>query len=121
MRVVGVDHIQLAMPAGREDEARRFYGVVLGIPETAKPAEFAKRGGAWFESGQVKIHLGVDTDFRPARKAHPGLLIEDLSELVRRLRDAGYVVTDDEPLPGYSRVYVHDPFGNRLELLEPTP
>ena len=63
MRVVGVDHIQLAMPAGREDEARRFYGVVLGIPETAKPAEFAKRGGAWFESGQVKIHLGVDPGF----------------------------------------------------------
>jgi catechol 2,3-dioxygenase-like lactoylglutathione lyase family enzyme len=121
MRVVGVDHIQLAMPADREDEARRFYGVVLGIPETAKPAEFAKRGGAWFESGQVKIHLGVDPDFRPARKAHPALLIDGLPELVSRLRAAGYVVSDDEPLPGYVRVYVHDPFGNRLELLEPAP
>jgi len=120
MRVVGVDHIQLAMPAGREDEARRFYGVLLGIPETAKPPELAKRGGAWFESGQVEIHLGVDADFRPARKAHPGLLIEGLPELVSRLRAAGYVVLDDEPLPGYFRVYVHDPFGNRLELLEPT-
>ncbi len=86
-----------------------------------KPPELAKRGGARFESGQVKIHLGVDADFRPARKAHPGLLIEDPSELVRRLRDADYVVADDEPLPGYARVYVHDPFGNRLELLEPIP
>lgn len=121
MRVVRVDHVQLAMPAGREDEARRFYGGLLGLLEAVKPPELAKRGGAWFESGQVKIHLGVDTDFRPARKAHPGLLIEDLSELVRRLRDAGYEVADDEPLPGYFRVYVHDPFGNRLELLEPTP
>jgi catechol 2,3-dioxygenase-like lactoylglutathione lyase family enzyme len=121
MRVVGVDHVQLAMPAGREEDARRFYGGLLGLPETAKPPELAKRGGAWFESGSVKIHLGVDADFRPARKAHPGLLIEGLSELVRRLREAGYVVSDDEPLPGYYRVYVHDPFGNRLELLEPAP
>ena len=121
MRVVGVDHVQLAMPAGREDEARRFYGGFLGLPEAVKPPELAKRGGAWFESGHLKIHLGVDADLRPARKAHPGLVIEDLSALVRRLRDAGYVVVDDEPLPGYFRVYVHDPFGNRLELLEPTP
>lgn len=120
MRVVGVDHIQLAMPAGREDEAREFYGALLGIPETAKPPELAKRGGVWFESGEVKLHLGVDAEFRPARKAHPGLLIDGLPELVSRLRAAGYVVSDDESLPGYSRVYVHDPFGNRLELLEPT-
>ena len=84
-----------------------------------KPPELAKRGGAWFENGSVKIHLGVDADFHPARKAHPGILIDGLRELVTRLRDAGYTVTDDEPLPGYDRVYVHDPFGNRLELLEP--
>jgi catechol 2,3-dioxygenase-like lactoylglutathione lyase family enzyme len=121
MRVVGVDHVQLAMPAGREDEARRFYGGLLALPEAVKPPELAERGGVWLESGPVKIHLGVDADFRPARKAHPGFLIEGLSELVRRLRDAGYVVTDDEPLPGYFRVYVHDPFGSRLELLELTP
>jgi catechol 2,3-dioxygenase-like lactoylglutathione lyase family enzyme len=119
VRVVGLDHVQLAMPAGREDDARRFYSGLLGLPEIVKPPEFAKRGGAWFENGSVKIHLGVDADFHPARKAHPGILIDGLRELVTRLRDAGHTVTDDEPLPGYDRVYVHDPFGNRLELLEP--
>lgn len=121
MRVVGLDHVQLAMPAGREDEARRFYSGLLGLPEITKPPDLATRGGAWFESGPVKIHLGVDADFRPARKAHPGLLIEGLAALVARLRGAGYTVIDDEPLPGYARVYVSDPFGNRLELLEPAP
>jgi catechol 2,3-dioxygenase-like lactoylglutathione lyase family enzyme len=119
VRVVGLDHVQLAMPAGREDDARRFYSGLLGLPEIVKPPELAKRGGAWFENGSVKIHLGVDADFHPARKAHPGILIDGLRELVTRLRDAGHTVTDDEPLPGYDRVYVHDPFGNRLELLEP--
>jgi catechol 2,3-dioxygenase-like lactoylglutathione lyase family enzyme len=121
MRVAGLDHVQLAMPAGREDEARRFYSGLLGLPEIVKPPELAKRGGAWFENGHVKIHLGVDADFRPARKAHPGLLIEGLAELVTRLREAGYAIVDDEPLPGHIRVYVSDPFGNRLELLEPAP
>ena len=107
------------MPAGRENDARRFYSGLLGVPEIVKPPELAKRGGAWFENGSVKIHLGVDADFHPARKAHPGILIDGLRELVTRLRDAGHPVTDDEPLPGYDRVYVHDPFGNRLEFLEP--
>ena len=118
MRVVGLDHVQLAMPAGREDEAREFYSGLLGLPEIVKPPELAKRGGAWFENGRVKIHLGVDAEFRPARKAHPGILIDGLPDLVARLRSAGYAVTDDEPLPGYARVYVSDPFGNRLELME---
>ena len=117
--IVGIDHIQLAMPAGREDEARGFYGRLLGIPEVLKPPELAKRGGAWFESAQVKIHLGVESDFRAARKAHPALLVRGLRDLVRRLRDAGIEVVEDEPLTGYDRVYVDDPFGNRLELMEP--
>ena len=119
VRVVGVDHVQLAMPAGREPEARAFYSGLLGIPEIAKPPALAARGGVWFETGAVKIHLGVDPDFRPARKAHPGLLIHDLDSLIARLRRAGYAIADDEPLEGYLRVYVSDPFGNRLELLEP--
>jgi catechol 2,3-dioxygenase-like lactoylglutathione lyase family enzyme len=117
-RVVGVDHVQLAMPPGREDEARAFYGRLLGLPEREKPAELAQRGGAWFESDLVRIHLGVDPDFRPARKAHPGLLVEGLRELVVALRGAGVEMKDDEALEGYERVYVTDPFGNRLELLE---
>ena len=88
VRVVGVDHVQLAMPAGREPEARTFYSGLLGIPEIAKPPALAARGGVWFETGAVKIHLGVDPDFRPARKAHPGLLIHDLDSLIDQLRRA---------------------------------
>jgi catechol 2,3-dioxygenase-like lactoylglutathione lyase family enzyme len=121
MPVVGVDHVQLAMPAGREAEARAFYSGLLGIPEIAKPPVLAARGGAWFESGGLKIHLGVDRDFRPAQKAHPGLLVSGLDALIERLRAAGLAIVDDEPLTGYLRVFVNDPFGNRLELLEPRP
>jgi catechol 2,3-dioxygenase-like lactoylglutathione lyase family enzyme len=117
--IVGIDHVQLAMPAGREDEARQFYAGLLGIPERAKPADLAARGGAWFESETVKLHLGVEADFRPARKAHPALLVRDLRALVDRLRQAGVPVIE-EPLAGHHRVYVADPFGNRLELMEPT-
>src|SRR5215467_9038856 len=138
MSIVGVHHVQLAMPAGGEDDARCFYSGLLEIPEVQKPAELAKRGGAWFETSAVRVHqaelakrggawfetsavrvhLGVETDFRPARKAHPGLLVENLESLVMRLRDAGYEVIGAEPMPGYNHIYVHDPFGNRLELLE---
>ena len=121
MTIVGIDHVQLAMPAGREEEARAFYSSLLGLPEVPKPEELAKRGGVWFESNEVKIHLGVDREFRPARKAHPALLVTDLCLLVERLRTAGVAVMDDEPLTGYERVYVTDPFGNRLELMEPRP
>jgi catechol 2,3-dioxygenase-like lactoylglutathione lyase family enzyme len=118
MGIVRIDHVQLAMPKGREDEARAFYAGLLGIPEVPKPAALAVRGGAWFEAGEVRIHLGVEADFRAARKAHPALLVEDLAALVKRLREAGVDVVDDDLLPGYERVYVSDPFGNRLELME---
>src|SRR5262245_19879073 len=118
MAIIGVHHVQLAMPVGGEDDARRFYSGLLEIPEVQKPAELAKRGGAWFETSAVRVHLGVETDFRPARKAHPGLLVENLESLALRLRDAGYEVMGAEPMPGYNHIYVLDPFGNRLELLE---
>ncbi len=107
------------MPAGRESEARAFYAGVLGIPEVQKPPNLAKRGGCWFELGTVKIHLGIETDFRPARKAHPALVVEDLHALNVRMEEAGFLPETDEPLAGYDRVYVYDPFGNRIELLEP--
>jgi catechol 2,3-dioxygenase-like lactoylglutathione lyase family enzyme len=85
----------------------------------AKPPELAGRGGAWFERGALKIHLGVEADFRPARKAHPALLVTDLEGLVSRLKTQKIHVIDDDPLEGYFRVYVADPFGNRIELMEP--
>jgi catechol 2,3-dioxygenase-like lactoylglutathione lyase family enzyme len=114
-----IDHVQLAMPAGREDDARHFYSELLGIPEVPKPPHLAARGGCWFEVGDLKVHLGVEADFRPARKAHPALLVRDLPALAATLRDAGVDLVDDEPLEGYDRIYASDPFGNRLELLEP--
>jgi catechol 2,3-dioxygenase-like lactoylglutathione lyase family enzyme len=119
MKVRGLDHVQLAMPAGEEAAATAFYEGVLGIPRVPKPAHLEARGGCWFEDGPLKVHLGVDPAFTPARKAHAGLLVDDLSALVASLVAEGYRVTDDEPLEGYDRAYVDDPFGNRLELLEP--
>ena len=119
MRIKGIDHIQLAMPRGREDEARAFYEGVLGIPEAQKPTNLAKRGGCWFMREDLRVHLGVDDDFRPARKAHPAFLVEDLSGLRRLLEASGVMAKIDEPLEGYDRIYVDDPFGNRIELLEP--
>jgi catechol 2,3-dioxygenase-like lactoylglutathione lyase family enzyme len=118
MRITGIEHVQLAMPIGGEQRAREFYSQCLGIPEKPKPPELAKRGGAWFENDFLKIHLGVENDFRPARKAHPALLVEDLKSLAVLLRDNGYVVVDDEALEGFFRIYVSDPFGNRIELME---
>ena len=120
MKVVGIEHLQLAMPRGEEDRARAFYSGILGIPEIPKPPELAKRGGVWFESEFLKIHLGVEAEFRPARKAHPALLVEDLRALVALLRERGIQVVDDEALEGFMRVYVADPFGNRVELMEPS-
>jgi catechol 2,3-dioxygenase-like lactoylglutathione lyase family enzyme len=118
MQITGIEHVQLSMPPGEEQRAREFYSGVLGLPEVPKPPELAKRGGAWFENKFLKIHLGVEVDFRPARKAHPALLVEDLRTLVTALRDKGYVVVDDDALEGFTRVYVSDPFGNRIELME---
>jgi catechol 2,3-dioxygenase-like lactoylglutathione lyase family enzyme len=117
--VKSLDHVQLAMPAGGEADARAFYQGALGIPEVKKPANLAKRGGCWFERGSLKIHLGVEADFRPARKAHPALIVEDLASLSTALGKSGYTLRSDEPLEGYTRVYVDDPFGNRIELMEP--
>jgi catechol 2,3-dioxygenase-like lactoylglutathione lyase family enzyme len=119
MRVNRIEHVQLAMPAGVEAVARAFYSDVLGIPEIPKPPKLSKRGGCWFERGELKIHLGVEAEFRAARKAHAALLVVDLKTLVGRLKFAGYTIRDDEPLEGYHRVYVDDPFGNRIELMEP--
>jgi len=118
VRVTRIDHVQLAMPPGQEDKARAFYAGLLGIAWVAKPEHLARRGGCWFGDDDVKVHLGVEQDFRPARKAHPALLVDGLSDLTGRLSAAGVQITHDEPLEGYDRVYVDDPFGNRIELME---
>ena len=119
MTIIRIEHIQLAMPAGKETEARHFYGTALGLAEVPKPPHLAKRGGCWFESGQARVHLGVDPDFHAARKAHPAFVVSDLDALCDRLQSLGYTITDDQPLQGFRRTYVADPFGNRIELMEP--
>jgi len=115
-----VDHVQLAMPPAGEDRARAFYGELLGLCEQPKPAELARRGGCWFENEQVKVHCGVEDPFRPARKAHIAFRVDDVARLAQRARAAGFEVTDDTALPGHERVFIFDPFGNRLEFLRPT-
>jgi catechol 2,3-dioxygenase-like lactoylglutathione lyase family enzyme len=113
----GIDHVQLAMPPGEEGRARPFYADLLGMKEIPKPAELAKRGGCWFESGSVQVHLGVEDDFRPARKAHPALRCGDYAALLERLRAAGIAINEPDDIPGVRRAHIHDPFGNRIELV----
>jgi len=117
--VIALDHLQLAMPRGREADARAFYAGILGLTEIIKPANLAVRGGVWFALGSQQLHLGVEADFHPAKKAHPAFLVRDIRGLRARLEQQGYAPYDDEPLSGYKRFYVADPFGNRLELMEP--
>jgi catechol 2,3-dioxygenase-like lactoylglutathione lyase family enzyme len=119
MSVLGIDHILLAMPAGQEDKARAFYTGVLLLEEKVKPPVLAARGGAWFTNGTIEVHLGVEKDFRPARKAHPAFVVRDLNGFIERAQRNGCEIADDEPLPGYARIFIYDPFGNRLELIEP--
>jgi catechol 2,3-dioxygenase-like lactoylglutathione lyase family enzyme len=117
--VVGLHHTQLACPRGSEDHLRAFYGGILGMAEVAKPPELASRGGVWFRSGSAELHLGVEEPFVAARKAHPGLVVDDLDGMVSRLAAAGALVQHDGALPGFRRIYTADPVGNRIELLQP--
>ena len=117
MPLTRIDHVQLAMPPGGEDAARGFYRDLLGMIEEAKPAERAARGGCWFRSGAVRVHLGVEANFRAAQKAHPALRVEGFEALISMLRDGGCTVREDGPFEGAARVYVDDPFGNRIELI----
>ncbi len=118
MSLLAVDHVQLAMPKGGEALARKFYVDVLGLAELPKPVELASRGGAWFTSGSVNLHLGVDADFHPTVKAHPAFHVADLRGIERRARDHGFRIATDDPLPGFERIFVYDPFGNRIELMQ---
>jgi ubiquinone/menaquinone biosynthesis C-methylase UbiE len=117
--ITGIDHVQVAMPRGAEACARAFYGALVGLAEIAKPATLAARGGVWFACGAQMLHLGVEDDFAPQRKAHPALLVGDLAALRAHLESAGVPVVADDALPGYERFYASDPFGNRLDFLCP--
>jgi catechol 2,3-dioxygenase-like lactoylglutathione lyase family enzyme len=116
--VIGLHHVQLAMPPGGEADAQRFYGGLLGLERVEKPKELASRGGCWFRGPGVEFHLGIEEDFRPARKAHPAFLIDGLADLRRRLAAAGVQTAEDVQLEGQRRFYAYDPFGNRVELVE---
>ncbi|MFD6275612.1 glyoxalase [Streptomyces sp. NPDC060209] len=115
----GLHHVQLAIPPGAEALCREFWRDILGMTELEKPSELAARGGCWFRGGGLEIHLGVEDDFRPSSKAHPGILVSSLDVLAERLDDNGVSVTWDDAFPGYNRFYVLDKLGNRLEFLEP--
>ncbi|MFW3460132.1 glyoxalase [Streptomyces microflavus] len=117
--LAAVDHVQLAAPPGSEGALRAFYAGALGMTEIPKPPVLAARGGCWFAAGPVQLHLGIEQDFRPAKKAHPGLRVTGIVEYAARLETYGVEITWDGDLPGHRRFYAHDPAGNRLEFLEP--
>ena len=113
----GIDHVQLAAPPGCEAEARRFFGGVLGLEEVEKPESLRARGGVWFRVGAQQLHVGVEQEFAPARKAHPAFAVSRYDELVVRLRSAGVETVADDSIPGVRRSYIADPWGNRIELV----
>lgn len=119
MRILSIDHVQIAMPAGQEEKAIAFYVGLLGFTEIPKPSQLAQRGGAWFQSQDVQLHLGVEADFKPARKAHPAFVVTELDALISSIQAAGYETDVSQPaLDGYKRAHIFDPFGNRIELME---
>ncbi|SDR31584.1 VOC family protein [Pseudovibrio sp. Tun.PSC04-5.I4] len=118
MGIIAFDHVQMTIPVGEEDVARTFFVNLLGFTEVPKPEALQGRGGAWFTSGVVNLHLGVQVPFTPCKKGHPAFLLDNLQETVDRLAKAGAVLKDDKPLPGYIRKFTEDPFGNRIELME---
>jgi catechol 2,3-dioxygenase-like lactoylglutathione lyase family enzyme len=116
VRILGIDHVQVAAPPGSEAEARAFYGELLGLEELARPASLPDRYGCWFRAGAQELHVGFEEPFRPARKAHPSFVVDDLAALVTLLRARGTPPTPDASIPGVERAFASDPFGNRLEL-----
>ena len=119
MKILSIDHVQIAMPAGGEETARAFYVNLLGFSEIPKPEVLAKRGGMWLQSEGVQLHLGVENDFRSARKAHPAFLVDDLEAILGKIQRAGFEWDQSQPaLDGYKRAHIYDPFGNRIELME---
>ena len=119
--IVGFDHVQLAAPPGCEEAARRFFGTVLGLEEVEKPEPLRGRGGVWFAAGAQRLHIGVEAEHLPARKAHPAFAVHEIDVLAARLGAAGAPVEWDASLPGVRRLYTRDPWGNRIELVSADP
>ncbi|SHG19481.1 VOC family protein [Ornithinibacillus halophilus] len=113
-----IDHVQLSAPIGGEEEARRFYSGILGLKEVEKPQPLRDRGGVWFNAGDINIHIGVEENFIPAKKAHPAIAVQNLTAMKKYLEEKNYNYENDYNLPGANRIYVHDSFGNRIEFLE---
>lgn len=113
-----IDHVQIAIPVGGEEVARGFYGLLLGLAELPKPLEMAARGGDWFQLGAQQLHVGVEVDFRAAKKAHVALATDELDVLRQRIEAADIVIKDDSPVDGRYRFFVEDPFGNRIEFMD---
>jgi catechol 2,3-dioxygenase-like lactoylglutathione lyase family enzyme len=118
MAIIEIEHLQIAIPLASEERARAFYSGVLGFREIAKPAEMAKRKSLWFVAGKVNLHLGIEVDFHPAKRAHPAFIVEGLDGILAVLAREGASAKQDTSFQGYRRFHVFDPFGNRLELME---
>lgn len=116
-KLLRLDHVQLAIPAGSEDSCRQFWGDLLGLVEIPKPKGLAGRGGLWFQLGEVELHLGVEADFRPAKKAHPAFIVRNIEDLAEGLTSAGYATRWDTSIADRRRFFTYDPFGNRLEFI----
>ena len=115
--LTGIDHIQIAAPPDSEELARKFYGEILGMREIPKPENLKARGGCWFQCGAQEVHIGIQADFTPAKKAHPGFTVHALQQLKTRLEEADYIISEEPPIAGRERFFTHDPFGNRIEFL----
>ena len=120
MPILSIDHVQVAIPAASEDRARAFYSGILGFTEIDKPPQMAERKSIWFVTGAVSLHLGVEPDFTPAKRAHPAFVVAGLDKILAACERAGIATKPDTSFAGFRRVHVFDPFGNRLELMERT-
>jgi len=116
--ILGLDHVQVAIPPDSDEVARAFYAGVLGLVEIPKPEPLRATGALWLRVGSAELHLGIQPDFHPARKAHPAIRVADVDTMAARCSAAGYAVDWDDRYPGVRRFYVHDPFGNRIEILQ---
>lgn len=113
-----IDHVQLAVPKGSEETAKKFFKGILGFEEVEKPEELRKKGGVWFQAGGIQLHIGIEEPFSPAKKAHPAFEVANIEELKRHLTENGIDFIEDDKLPGATRFHLSDPFGNRIEILE---